>query len=77
MITDDAAYKLQLWRLAHDIDWLSDEGAEALLRQLIEDTPAADKPFMAKLCADAGALRHSEPWRRALRTMRELRWSSY
>jgi hypothetical protein len=28
------------WRLAHDIDWLSDEAASLLLHQMIADTRA-------------------------------------
>jgi hypothetical protein len=68
---------VHVWRLASDIDWLSDEGAAALLHQMIDDTPEPDKPFIRRLTEDADALRRSDPWVRALRVMRELRWSSY
>ena len=38
---------VHVWRLAHDIDWLSDEAASLLLHQMIADTRAGPdrEPF--------------------------------
>jgi hypothetical protein len=77
MITDDPAYKSHLWRLAYSVDHMTDEGAVLFLQRMVRKTPQVEQLFMAKLCADAEMLRRSDPWVRALRTMRELRWSSY
>jgi hypothetical protein len=69
---------VHVWRLAHDIDWLSDEAASLLLHQMIADTRAGpDREIIRRLTEDAQALRRSDPWQRALRVMREFRWSSY
>jgi hypothetical protein len=73
----ERSYHAHVWRLGHDVDWLSDMAGAALLQQMIRDTPEPDRQAIAKLCADAETPRHSEPWQRALRVMRELRWSSY
>jgi hypothetical protein len=73
----DRSYQAHVWRLAHDIDGLSDENATKLLLRLITETPEVDRARATKLAADADALRRSVPWVRALRTMREMKWSSY
>jgi hypothetical protein len=68
---------VHVWRLAHDIDFMSDEAVADLLQQMIADTSEPDREAIRRLTIDAQALHHSEPWQRALRVMRELRWSSY
>jgi hypothetical protein len=70
-------YRAHLWRLAHDIDWLSEDAAAATLQQMVDNTRPQDREFIRQFTADADALRRSEPWVGALRTMREYRWSSY
>lgn len=77
MITDDHFYHAHLWRLAFEVDHMPDEGAAIFLQRMVHDTREADRDFMAKLSADAETLRRSDPWVRALRTMRGYRWSSY
>lgn len=78
MITDDPARMLHLWRLAYSVDEMPDEAVAATFQQMVADTSAGpDREAIRRLCADAAALRQSDPWLRALRVMRELRWSSY
>jgi hypothetical protein len=42
------------------------------LQQMIADMSPGDRPLIIKLVADAAAVRRSDPWARALRTMREF-----
>jgi hypothetical protein len=51
--------------------------AAAFLQKMVDDAEPDAKPFVIKLTEDAAALRRTDVWCRALRTMREFRWSSY
>jgi hypothetical protein len=66
---------VHVWRLAYHVGELYDP--EAHFAQMIADTPERDREAMRRLTSDAAALLRSDAWQRGLRTMRELRWSSY
>jgi hypothetical protein len=64
-------------RLAYHIDHMDHASAAAFLQKMVDDAEPDAKPFVIKLTEDAAALRRTDVWCRALRTMHEFRWSSY